>query len=165
MNEKRPLDPRVSREGIHIDRDLAEAEAIEEELDSNVVGPYGFPDPRRRRTSGVILLVLAGGLAIGTIWNTGLWIGAVIAALVGVWFMAAAWPLRIDQGQALAEAVGSVGFPVGHASAAVTFHGIRSRPRWSVILYEATEPPDQRALVTIDAVDGTQPDPVYVEQL
>lgn len=36
---------RVDRDGIHIDRDVADAVAIEEELDANIVGPYRFPIP------------------------------------------------------------------------------------------------------------------------
>lgn len=129
------------------------------------MGPYRFPDPSRRRISGVILIAVALGLGVGTIAVPGLWVGAVIVALLGVWFLLSAWPLKIQQEWALAEAVGSVDFRVGHASAAITFHGLRSRPRWSVILYDDTEPPEQRALVTIDALGGTQPDPVYVEEL
>jgi hypothetical protein len=43
---------------------------------------------------------------------------------------------------------------VGHASAAVRFAGWRSRPRWAVVLYSASDPPDERALVVVDAVAG-----------
>lgn len=151
---------RVDRQGIFIDREVAEAVAIEEELDSSVVGPYRFPDPRRRRIAGVIYLVTAGAVAVVAHWAP-----AAAIALLGAWHLASAWPLALDQEGALARAAPEVAFPVGHASAAVTFHGWRSRPRWAVILYSATSPPDRRALVTVDAVSGEVIGPPYVEDL
>jgi hypothetical protein len=69
----------MDREGIHIDRDLAESVAIEEELDANVLGDFLFPDPRRRRIAGwvflvaglVSLLVIEGGwiVAWGSVFS------------------------------------------------------------------------------------------------
>ncbi|HJS72352.1 MAG TPA: hypothetical protein VJ858_06450, partial [Acidimicrobiia bacterium] len=60
---------------------------------------------------------------------------------------------------------GAVDFPIGHSSASVRFHGWRSRPRWSVMLYSAAEPPDQRALVVVDAVNGAIVETPYVEEI
>jgi hypothetical protein len=151
---------RVSREGIHIDRAVADAVAIEEELDANLVGPYRFPDPARRRIGAAIYAALAVLVALMIDpWP------ALIPLALAAWHLAAAWPLRVDQEEALARAAPAVDFPIGHASAAVTFHGLRARPRWSVILYSAAEPPDQRALVTIDAVTGTLVGDPYTENL
>lgn len=151
---------RVTREGIHIDRDIAEAVAIEEELDSNVVGPYRFPDPDRRRVPALIYGVLAGVVAI----VIHPWL-ALLPLALAVWHLLSAWTLRVEQEDALTRAAPAVDFAVGHASAAVTFHGLRARPRWSVILYSATEPPDRRALVTIDAVTGERVGTPYAEHL
>lgn len=153
---------RVDREGIHIARDLAEAVAIDEELDANVVGPYRFPHPSRRRLSAWVFLAAAPivGVAVDGGWMPALG----LVALAG-WNLVAAWPLRVDEGQALALAAGAVDFAVGHASAAITFHGWRSRPRWSVVLYSAEEPPERRALVVVDAVDGLTVGDPYVEVL
>lgn len=142
---------RVDREGIHIDRDLADEIAIEEELDSNVMGAYKFPSPERRLLAGWVSLAL-GVVAWVTIPHG--WAVAVGFASIGVWQFVSAWPLRIDEHDALHIAGGAVDFPVGHASAAVRFHGWRSKPRWAVILYAATEPPDERALVVVDALAG-----------
>jgi hypothetical protein len=136
--------------------------AIEEELDSNVVGVYRFPDPGRRRINGwlmgtfgvVALLTVPGG------WAIAIGFGALAA-----WSFLSAWPLTVDEHQALQTAGSAVGFPVGHASATVRFKGWRSRPRWSVVLYSATEPPDQRALVVIDAVSGDLVETPYVESV
>jgi hypothetical protein len=155
-------EPRVDRSGIFIDRDLAEAVAIEGDLDSNLLGPYRFPEATRRRTAGVVFLV-AATLALVAIY--GGWLPAIgLAALAG-WNLASAWPLRVDEGRALSNAGAAVAFPIGHASAAVTFHGLRSRPRWSVVLYSAEEPPEQRALVVVDAITGEVVEEPYVEQV
>lgn len=145
-----PEEPRVDRSGIHIDRDLATSVAIEEELDANAVGVYRFPSPQRRRLAGWVYLVMA---LLAPIAVEGWVVSAGLAAL-GIWHFLAAWPLEIDETAALRVAGAAADFPVGHASAAVRFAGWRSRPRWAVVLYSASDPPDQRALVVVDAVNG-----------
>lgn len=149
---------RLDRQGIHIERDVADSVGIEEGLDANVEGVYRIPSPARRRASGWVFLAgsILGGILVG-------WEAAVPPALLAAWNLMAAWPLTIDEGQALARAAATVEFPVGHASAAVTFHGWRSRPRWSVILYSASEPPDRRALVVIDGLNGAVIGDPFVE--
>lgn len=154
--------PRVDREGIHIDRELAEQVAIEEELDSNVGGEYRFPPPTRRRIAGWVFLVC--GVAAGLSFDGGWLVGAGFLALA-LWQFASSWPLDIDENEAMTLAAAAVDFPVGHSSAAVRFRGWRSRPRWSVVLYSATEPPDRRALVVVDAVDGEIVETPYVEDV
>lgn len=152
--------PRVDREGIHIERDLADAVSIEEGLDSNVVGPYRFPTPMRRRIAGWVFVV---GAALTVVLLDDGWIPALGFAALALWQFSASWPLNIDEHKALAIAGSAVDFPVGHGSAAVTFRGLRSVPRWSVVLYSAAEPPDQRALVIVDAVTGEVAEEPYVE--
>lgn len=153
---------RVDRSGIHIEKDLARSVAIEEELDANVVGPYRFPPPTRRRSAGWVFLV-AAGIVVLTV--DGGWLPAIGLVLLASWQFASAWPLNVDEHQAMQVAGQAVSFPVGHASGAVTFKGWRSRPRWAMVLYSASEPPDQRALVVVDAVDGTVAEDVYVEDV
>ncbi len=153
-------EPRVDREGIHIDRSLAESLAIEDELDSNVTGPFRFPSPIRRRISGWIFTVFA---VLAFLLIDGGWLPAVGFVALAGWQFASAWPLAIDEQRALEIAAARAEFAVGHASAAVTFRGWRSRPRWSVVLYSAQEPPDQRGLVVVDAVSGTVVEEPYFE--
>ena len=153
---------KVDREGIHIERELADSVEIEEELDASVIGPYSFPDPGRRRIAGWVLGV-AGLVAVVAI-DGGWFVGAGFA-LLAIWQFLSAWPLAVDENQAMTVAGAAVDFPIGHASAAVRFHGWRSRPRWSVVLYSASEPPDQRALVVVDAVSGDVVEEPYVEDV
>lgn len=150
------------REGIYIERDLADSIAIEEELDANVVAPYEFPSPTRRRLSGWVFLFFA--LFTPFAMDGGWAVGAVFVALA-VWQFVGAWPLNIDEHEAMSIAGRNVEFPVGHASAAVRFQGWRSKPRWSVVLYSAADPPDQRALVVIDAVTGGLLETPFVEDV
>ena len=153
---------KVDREGIHIDRDLADEIAIETELDSNVAGPFLFPSPMRRRLAGWVFIV-AGVIAGLTI--DGGWLVAVGFGLLALWQFLSAWPLNVDENEAMTIAGGEVDFPVGHASAAVRFHGWRSRPRWAVVLYSAAEPPDLRGLVVLDGVNGEVVETPYVETI
>lgn len=154
--------PKLDREGIHIDRDLAEEVAIEDELDSNVLGEYRFPSPTRRRIAGWIYLV--AGVISGLTFEGGWWAGLGFGVLA-LWQFAASWPLNVDETEAMTTAAAAVDFPIGHSSASVRFTGWRSRPRWSVVIYAATDPPDRRGLVVVDAVDGTIVETPYVEDV
>jgi len=96
-------------------------------------------------------LALVGGLRSD---NAGLIGAGVFLLLVAGYHFLAAWPLRIDQTEALAVASRTVGFPVGHASAQLGWRGLRSRPSWRVLVYSADAPPSMRGLVELDAVDA-----------
>ena len=120
------------------------------------VGPYVFPDIRRRRIAGACYAVigaasLAGGISAG---NGGLVFAGVFLLLLAVYHYSAGWALRVDQTEALAVASRTVGFPVGHASAQLGWRGLLSRPAWRILVYSADEPPSIRGLVELDAVDG-----------
>lgn len=153
---------RVDREGIYIERDLADKIAIEEELDANIEGEYRFPAPARRRIAAWVYL--SAGLLAALAFEGG-WMVGVGLAVLALWQYLSAWPLSIDEREAMTTAAAAVDFPVGHSSASVRFHGWRSRPRWSVMLYSATEPPDRRALVVVDAVTGELAETPYLESL
>ena len=137
---------------------------LPEELDvSGYVGQYTFPDISRRRIPAVIYLVIAAGCFLLWVTHRGpghvlvnegfLWV-AVALALIGLYHWAAAWPLNVGETDALVAAVRRVGFPVGHASAQLGWHGLRSRPVWRILLYSAENPPARRGLVLVDGVDG-----------
>jgi hypothetical protein len=141
---------------MEIPEELARAEGVPDDLDSSLVGPYTFPTPRRRRRGAVVLavgsLLAAGGVAAGL--PRGLLVTAGGLALLAVWHLLAAWPLEVDDVTALETANRAAECPVGHASAAVGFDGIRARPVWNVLVFSADEPPTRRGLVRVDAVDG-----------
>src|SRR5687768_3602327 len=132
------------------------------------VGPYRFPDNSRRRIPGVIYLVIAAVCVVvwlvgrdrSPIVNSGwLWAAALLTA-VGAYSLSSGWRMRVDEREALVAAQQAVGFPVGHASAQQVWRGLRSRPTWRVLCYSVEDPPRQRGLVLVDAVDGR-----VVEQL
>lgn len=152
-------------DGIHIPAEVAEAEGVPEDLDSSVVGPYRFPDPQRRRVAGWIYLGTALAMAVLAFAEPLVWFAVVVGVVLAGWHFVSAWPLELDQETALARAASEVDFAVGHASAAVTFVGWRSRPRWHVVMYSADEPPSQRALVQYDGVSGDLAAPVYTEDV
>jgi hypothetical protein len=130
---------------------------LPEDLDITAyVGPYVFPDIRRRRIAAA-LYVIVGGAALGAglaASNGGLVLGGVFLLVIAAYHFAAGWHLEIDQTEALAIASRTVGFPVGHASAQLAWRGLLSRPVWRILVYSADEPPSIRGLVELDAVDG-----------
>ena len=120
------------------------------------VGPYVFPDIRRRRIAAACYLVIGAG----SLWagiaadNSGLVFAGVLLLVIAAYHFVAGWSLRVDQTEALAVASRTVGFPVGHASAQLGWRGLLSRPAWRILVYSADEPPSIRGLVELDAVDG-----------
>jgi hypothetical protein len=130
---------------------------LPEDLDVTAyVGPYVFPNIRRRRIAGALYALLG----LGVLWaalasaNRGLLFGAILLLAIAAYHFVAGWPLEIDQTEALAVASRTVGFPVGHASAQLGWRGLRSRPTWRILLYSAEDPPATRGLVELDAVDA-----------
>lgn len=125
------------------------------------VGPYQFPDNSRRRWPGVLYLVIAvicAGVYVGfgqsAIVNEGWLAAAVVLAGVGVFSITSGWRMHVDETEALVAAQQALGFPVGHASAQQVWRGLRSRPTWRVLCYSADDPPSERGLVLVDAIDG-----------
>lgn len=125
------------------------------------VGVYLFPDNSRRRWPGVIYVALAALCVLvfavakdSAVVNQGWLVAAAILAAVGLFSISSGWRMHIDEKEALVAAQGAVGFGVGHASAQQVWRGLRSRPTWRVLCYSAEEPPVQRALVLVDAIDG-----------
>jgi hypothetical protein len=137
--------------------EVPEGDALPEDLDVTAyVGPYVFPDIRRRRIAAACYFVLgAGALAVGiSAANSGLVLAAVILGVIAAYHFVTGWHLAVDQTEALAVASRTVGFPVGHASAQLGWRGLLSRPAWRILVYSADEPPSIRGLVELDAVDG-----------
>lgn len=127
------------------------------------VGPYQFPDNSRRRIPAYLYLAIAvvcaaawfanrdGGTALV---NDGFLYAAILLATFAVYGLTSSWRLKVDERDALVRATQAVGFAVGHASAQQVWRGLRSRPTWRVFCYSAQEPPLQRGLVLVDAIDG-----------
>ena len=129
---------------------------LPKELDITLRRPYRVPNIARRRTAGIVHLAVAAACAAGAVisGNGGLAVAAAFLGATAAYHFACAWPLGLDETAALAAAAAAAGFPVGHASAQLAWRGLRSRPVWRVLLYSADEPPSQRGLVELDAVDG-----------
>lgn len=127
------------------------------------LGPRDFPDNSRRRIPGVLYALAATGCAVawwfvgdsdqGTV-GSGLVIAGAILAFAALMSLTSGWRMKIDETGALVSATRAVGFPVGHASAQQVWRGARSRPTWRIFCYSTEEPPLQRGLVLVDAIDG-----------
>ncbi len=136
---------------------------LPDDLDaSGYVGPYTFPDNKRRRIPGAIyvgfgvLAIVAWAVAGdgAVLVNEGFLLGGIGLLLIGGYHFLAGYPLELDEHEALVAATREVGFPVGHASAQMGWRGLRSRPTWRILLYSADDPPAKRGLVLVDGVDG-----------
>ena len=145
-----------------------EGDVLPEDLDVTAyVGPYLFPEHvgggSRERSTRCSRSSASWAGCVSDNW--GLLAATVLLVLIGAYHFLTAWPLKIDQTEALLIATRTVGFPVGHSTAQLAWHGLRSRPAWRILLYSADEPPTMRGLVELDGVDGhvlgeyTEPNP------
>lgn len=127
------------------------------------MGAYDFPDNSRRRIPGAIY----GALSVGCIvaWavansqdsplvNKGLVLAAILLGVMALISVTSGWRMNLNESDALVIATRTVGFAVGHASAQQVWRGVRSRPTWRIFCYSAEEPPVNRGLVLVDAIDG-----------
>jgi hypothetical protein len=128
---------------------------------SGFVGPYQFPDNSRRRWPGVLYIVTAAICVVvyvafpdSALVNEGWLIAAGLLTVVGIFSISSGWRMHVDERDALAAAQEGLGFPIGHASAQQVWRGLRSRPTWRVLCYSAEDPPMQRGLILVDAIDG-----------
>jgi drug/metabolite transporter (DMT)-like permease len=135
---------------------------LPEELDvSGYVGPYHFPNNNRRRISaailavaGVALIALYAGYGQGVLVNRGFLVGGILMLLLAGYHLVAGATLRVSETDALVVATRTVGFPIGHASAQLSWRGLISRPTWRILLYSADEPPTKRGLVLVSGITG-----------
>jgi hypothetical protein len=149
------MDP-MSEESPHIDE-------LPEDLDASAAVNITFPNNSRRRIPAVLyILIGSASIAVyaakkGTtpLVDVGLvWAGALLI-LFGLYGLVAGRRLRIDETEALVSANAWTDFPVGHASAQMTWRGLLSRPAWRLLLYSAEDPPQRRAFVIVDGIDGS----------
>jgi hypothetical protein len=148
-----------------VDRSVDEhRDELPTELDaSGYVGPYMFPDNKRRRIPALIYAAAGACLLVlwvvahrgGVLVNGGFLVAGGGLLVLAVYHWAAGYPLAVRDLGALTAASRTVGFPIGHASAQLGWRGLRSRPTWRILLYSADDPPTRRGLVLVDAVDGT----------
>lgn len=154
------------RRPLEISEETARAEGVPEDLDATQREPYTIPSTRRRTTAAIVYLtagaLVAGGVAAGM--PTGLLAIAVMLVVLASWHAVSAWRIEILDPEALDIANRAIDFPVGHASAAVGFDGLRARPVWNVLVFSADEPPSRRGLVRVDAVTGDVVE-TYVEDV
>lgn len=147
------------------ERELSDDEVVDELPDelqpALAMGDYVFPNNSRRRIPAILYAVFAVGCAVVyfTVDDSpavnGGWLGAAVllgAAAVYAWLSGA--NLDIDERDALVAATIDVGFPVGHASAQLSWRGPLCRPTWRVLLYSAESPPTKRGLLFVDGLDG-----------
>lgn len=124
---------------------------------------YRFPDNSRRRIPAAMYAVLAVACVAvrafsgddSAIVNDGLLLGAALLGAVAIVSFTSGWRMSVDESDALVAAARAVRFTVGHASAQQVWRGLRSRPTWRVLCYSNEDPPTERGLVLVDAVEGT----------
>jgi hypothetical protein len=146
------------------DGDVSDDEVVDvlpEDLDASAAVVVEFPNNNRRRVPAVLYLLMGLGAVAASIAqdgspnvNTGLAVAGGLLALVGLYGLAAGRTLLVDETDALVAASATVGFPIGHASAQMSWRGLLSRPVWRLLAYSAEDPPARRAMVVVGGISG-----------
>ena len=130
------------------------------ELDvSGYVGPYVFPNnsvPGALYAFLGVVSIATWALTIGSdpnIVNGGFLAAGIALLVLAAYHFRAGWDLRVEETDALLEAVRAVGFPVGHASAQMGWRGWFSRPTWRILVFSNEIRPLRRGLVLVDGVE------------
>jgi len=140
-------------------RDGDFSDELPADLDLTAVdAPITFPNNNRRRIPATMYLILGAGcigayLSIGhssPLVNRGVMVAGVLLCVFAVYGFVAGRTLRVDEAEALSAAAASLGFPVGHASAQMTWRGLLSQPVWRLLCYSDENPPKSRAMVIVD---------------
>jgi hypothetical protein len=146
----------MSDESAHIDE-------LPEDLDASAAVNITFPNNNRRRIPAVLYIIIGSASIAAYVANKGttplvdvglVWAGALLIVF-GLYGLVAGRRLRIDETEALVSANAWSKFAVGHASAQMTWRGLLSRPAWRLLLYSAEDPPQRRAFVIVDGIDGS----------
>jgi len=152
----------MSKEVEVLDDESNELDVLPADLQPDLADheDYIFPDNDRRKVPGYLYLAISTVVLVSSIiWSdspfisTGLILGAFALGLFGGYSVFAGKKLLVDERSALTAATEACGFPVGHASAQMTWYGAGSKPMWRILLYSADEPPTQRGFVLIDGVN------------
>jgi len=151
MTDRRPELP-----SIEVAADVAAAAGMPDDLDANLLGPYQVPDPARRKRAGLVYMagsvIVVGGVAAAL--PSGMWVMAVILAVIGAYHFLAGRHLAVTDWEALNAANRATEYAVGHASAVLGFEGILAKPVWNVLVFSADEPPTRRSLIRVDGSTG-----------
>ena len=126
-----PADSAITSPPVPEEPEPEAGDTLPTDLDPTAyVGPYQFPDIRRRRIAATMYFVVAAGCAgrlRGQLERRSPGRGdrarpdRAVSPRGGV-------AVAVDQTESLAVASRTVGFPVGHASAQLAWRGLRSRP-------------------------------------
>lgn len=134
---------------------------LPEDLDASAAIPVTFPNNNRRRIPAVLYLLLGVGAIIAVlVWdgsasvNGGLAVAGGLLCIFAIYGLAAGRTLRIDESEALFAAAATLGYPVGHASAQLSWRGPLSTPVWRLLIYSNEDQPSRRAMVIVDGVSG-----------
>ncbi len=154
-------------------QDAEIVDVLPDDLDlSRIEGPYEFPNNNRRRIPAVLYLVIGAAVVFGylairssgpILMNGGLLLGGIALIVFGIYGLLAGRNLAVDEQQALTAATKAAGFPIGHASAQMSWAGLLSRPMWRILAYSAENPPTMRCMVFVDGVDGEVLDSIVEE--
>lgn len=137
-------------------------DVLPEDLDISALRPdYEFPNNSKRRLAAVLYMAIGAlclivGLAVDSARvNDGLVVFGAGLLAFAVYTYAVGGSTVVDEGEALLVAARTAGFAPGPASAQMIWRGWRSRPHWRILLYSTEPQPQHRALVVVDAIDGS----------
>ena len=157
-------------DGIEIDKEVAEATLLPDDLNSLAVGSYVVPDPRKRSqypffVFAVLVITYLTSLVIDFVTFTPTFI--ILLSVVILLFLIDN-KFRIQQQEVIEKITDSIEHSIGYYSIALTFlFSIRNilTPVWTVIVYSHENPPQFKTIVEINALSGEIVTEPYTENI
>ena len=110
-------------EGIDISQEDADKQIVPEDLNSLAVGSYIVPNPKRRKTFGVMLIITA--LISQVITSFYDWlnitVGVILVILIGIFILFIDNTINVKQSNVIENVVKHIPHSIGYYSIALTF--------------------------------------------
>lgn len=158
-------------EGIDISQEDADKQIVPEDLNSLAVGSYIVPNPKRRKTFGVMLIITA--LISQVITSFYDWlnitVGVILVILIGIFILFIDNTINVKQSNVIENVVKHIPHSIGYYSIALTFQFMKKylflKPVWTVIVYDHNNPPTMKTIIEIDASTAELVSETYTESL
>ena len=158
-------------EGINILQEDADKQTVPEDLNSLAVGSYILPNPKRRRTYGLLLIITS--IVVNFIISFNDWlnitVGTTLVLLIGVFILLIDNTINVQQSQVIQRVSKHIPHSIGYYSIALTFEFIKNykflKPVWTVIVYNHNNPPTMKTIIEINASTAELVSETYTESI
>ena len=158
-------------DGIDISKEDADKQVVPEDLNSLAVGSYIVPNPKRRRTFAIMLIITAfvSQIVISLYDWLDITVGVFLVFLIGIFILFIDNTINVEQSNVIENVAKHIPHSTGYYSIALTFQFMKKyrflKPVWTVIVYDHNNPPTMKTIIEIDASTAELVSEAYTESI